>query len=66
MRIQLHEVRSPMPEEATVADQVVHLVRFTGAGAQAQVVHGELHPARLPVVRVQVDDDDDQVRQIRR
>src|SRR5690348_8892147 len=57
--IQCHEVPFSLPEKAGVADQVVHLVR--AVAGQSQVLKRDLHPARLRVVRIEIDDRQDDI-----
>src|SRR5438876_354941 len=64
LRVQADIVARAVPEEVRFAQQVMHLVGL--AGLQSEGFEIDFHPAALRMVRVEVDDADDDVQAIRR
>src|SRR3954462_2415581 len=64
VRIQLDVVARPMPEIAALTQQIVHLVGLQRIDTQG--FQGQVYPAGLSMVRVEIDDGQDDVRRIRR
>src|SRR5262245_27097720 len=62
--VELHEVPPALPDVARVGQEVMHLERALLLEAERGRV--ELDPARMRVVRVEVDDDHDHVREVGR
>jgi hypothetical protein len=55
-------IAGPMPEIAAAAKQVMHLV--WAFAVESQAVDSDLHPPGLQMMRVEVDDDKHDIREI--
>src|SRR5437879_8787904 len=60
--VQLHNVSRALPQIAGAAQQVVHLIGFVSG--KPKLLEGHLNPSRMHVMRIQVDDDQNDIGQI--